>query len=152
MILLGKGKAWLDDASFEDLGRPVVRAEPARPLTARGLENLVAFTRLLGYVRHFHPSDEAAAADWDTFAIEGVSVAEGAKGAQLSVLRPEPRPSFNGRRYVTPQLVVDLSYSRCNDPASGRGYAHQVMVIAGGRTVRGCGGERQPQWDRKISA
>jgi C-terminal processing protease CtpA/Prc len=81
MILLGKGKAWLDDASFEDLGRPVVRAEPARPLTARGLENLVAFTRLLGYVRHFHPSDEAAAANWDTFAIEGVSVAEGAKDA-----------------------------------------------------------------------
>lgn len=35
--------------------------EPPRPLTARGLENLVAFTRLLGYVRHFHPGDQAAA-------------------------------------------------------------------------------------------
>jgi len=81
MILLGKGKAWLDDASFEDLGKSVVRAEPARPVTARGLENLVAFTRLLGYVRHFHPSDEAAAANWDTFAIEGVGIVEGAKDA-----------------------------------------------------------------------
>jgi C-terminal processing protease CtpA/Prc len=81
MILLGKGRAWLDDVSFEDLGKLVVRAEPARPLTARGLENLVAFTRLLGYVRHFHPSDEAAAADWDAFAIDGVSAVEGAKNA-----------------------------------------------------------------------
>ncbi len=59
----------------------VVRAEPPRPLTARGLENLVAFTRLLGYVRHFHPSDEAAAADWNTFAITGVNEVEDAKNA-----------------------------------------------------------------------
>ncbi|HEY6122184.1 MAG TPA: hypothetical protein VIV66_19660, partial [Pyrinomonadaceae bacterium] len=81
MILLGKGKAWLDDVSFEDLGKLVVRAEPARPLTDRGLENIVAFTRLLGYVRHFHPSDEAVATNWDSFAIEGVSIAEGAKDA-----------------------------------------------------------------------
>src|SRR6185295_10626140 len=67
MLLLGKGKAWLDDVSLEDLGRVVVRAEPPRPLTARGLENLVAFTRLLGYVRHLHPSDEGADADWNSF-------------------------------------------------------------------------------------
>jgi C-terminal processing protease CtpA/Prc len=82
MILLGKGKAWLDDASFEDLGKLVVRAEPPRPLTPRGLENVVAFTRLLGYVRHFHPSDEAATADWDSFAIENVSIAERASNAR----------------------------------------------------------------------
>ncbi len=81
MLLFAKGKAWLDDASLVDLGKLVVRAEPARPLTARGLENLVAFTRLLGYVRHFHPSDEAAAADWDAFAAEAVNVAEGAQNA-----------------------------------------------------------------------
>lgn len=81
MILLGKGKAWLDDVSFEDLGRPVVRAEAAHPLNARGLENLVAFTRLLGYVRHFHPSDESAAADWDAFAVDGVVAVEGTKNA-----------------------------------------------------------------------
>src|SRR5262249_6862845 len=59
----------------------VVRAEPPRPLTTRGLENLVAFTRLLGYVRHFHPSDEAAAADWNAFAIKAVDEVEDAKNA-----------------------------------------------------------------------
>jgi len=46
--------------------------EGPRPLTEGGLRNLVAFTRLLGYVRHFHPSDQAAAADWDRLALEGV--------------------------------------------------------------------------------
>src|SRR5436190_268163 len=33
--------------------------DPARPLTERDLANLTAFARLLGYVRHFHPSDQA---------------------------------------------------------------------------------------------
>ncbi len=35
------------------------------------IENLVAFTRLYGYVRYFHPSDEAASIDWDRFAAYG---------------------------------------------------------------------------------
>jgi C-terminal processing protease CtpA/Prc len=59
---------------------PLSAQEPARPLTERGLENLVAFTRLLGYVRHFHPSDQAAAADWDGLALAGVKAVEGAAG------------------------------------------------------------------------
>jgi C-terminal processing protease CtpA/Prc len=50
--------------------------EPARRLTPRGLENLEAFTRLLGYVRFFHPSDQAAAANWHQVAIAGVQEAE----------------------------------------------------------------------------
>ena len=50
--------------------------EPARPLDARGLDNLVAFTRLLGYVRFFHPSDQAAGADWEKLALAGVQAAE----------------------------------------------------------------------------
>ncbi|SNY59667.1 C-terminal processing protease CtpA/Prc, contains a PDZ domain [Arsukibacterium tuosuense] len=37
------------------------------------LENLRAFAKLYGYVRYFHPSDEAAAIDWERFAVYGVS-------------------------------------------------------------------------------
>jgi hypothetical protein len=33
---------------------------PPRPLTDQGLTNLTALTRLIGYVRFFHPSDQAA--------------------------------------------------------------------------------------------
>ncbi|UCE19818.1 MAG: hypothetical protein JSV84_05620 [Gemmatimonadota bacterium] len=39
-------------------------------LTERELDNLIAFTRLMGYVRFFHPSDEAAATNWDLFCVE----------------------------------------------------------------------------------
>jgi C-terminal processing protease CtpA/Prc len=80
MMLMGTGRAWLDDVSLTDLGKSAAM-EPARPLGKRGLENLTAFTRLLGYVRHFHPSDEAAAADWNLFALEGVRAIEGAGDA-----------------------------------------------------------------------
>jgi C-terminal processing protease CtpA/Prc len=42
----------------------------------------VAFTRLFGYVRYFHPSDEAASTDWDRFAIDGVRAVEAAATPQ----------------------------------------------------------------------
>jgi len=49
-----------------------------RPLEPRALEDLVAFTRLLGYVRYFHPSDEAARTDWNEFTVSGVRAVESA--------------------------------------------------------------------------
>lgn len=54
----------------------------AQPLTPRGLDNLVAFTRLLGYVRYFHPSDQAASADWNQLALAGVQAVEKAAGPE----------------------------------------------------------------------
>jgi C-terminal processing protease CtpA/Prc len=81
MLLIGQGKAWIDTASFEDLGKFIIRAEAPRPFNGRGLDNLIAFTRLLGYVRHFHPSDEAAATNWDAFSVQGVIEVESAKDA-----------------------------------------------------------------------
>ena len=36
------------------------------------VEQLVSFAKLYGYVKYFHPSDEAAELDWDAFAIYGV--------------------------------------------------------------------------------
>jgi hypothetical protein len=41
------------------------------PRTNPEVENLRAFARLYGYVRFFHPSDEAASIDWDGFAVYG---------------------------------------------------------------------------------
>jgi len=40
---------------------------------ARTVDNLRAFARLYGYVRFFHPSDEAAGVDWDAFAVYGAA-------------------------------------------------------------------------------
>jgi len=61
--------------------------------------------------------------------------------------RPDPRTTFNGRRYEAGRLTVDITYGRCNDAMSGHGYEHQVMVTADERTVRGCGGQRRTDWD-----
>jgi hypothetical protein len=75
----GPGKAWVDDVTLEAIGE--VREEPPeppRPLSPRGLVNVTAFTKLYGYVRFFHPSDQVAETDWETFAIEGARKVEGA--------------------------------------------------------------------------
>jgi len=71
--------AWFDAPRLVDLGANGEGNVPARPLDERGVVNLVAFGRLLGYVRHFHPSDEVAATDWDSFAIAGVDEVERAR-------------------------------------------------------------------------
>lgn len=55
---------------------------PPRPLTEQGLTNLTALTRLIGYVRFFHPSDQVAGlanADWDALAMAGIERVEGAR-------------------------------------------------------------------------
>ena len=68
--------------------------EPVRATSGRGNENLAAFARAYGYVRHFYPGDEAVAADWTAVAIAGVQRAEPATSpADLArrleaVLRP----------------------------------------------------------------
>ena len=80
LIVLGGATARLGDVSMAVSGEaPTVRSEAPRPIEGRGLENLVAFSRLVGYVRHFHPSDQVAAADWDRFAVAGVLAAEPAR-------------------------------------------------------------------------
>lgn len=43
------------------------------------IQNLRAFTKLYGYIRYFHPSDEAARIDWDTFAMYGAGKVKQAK-------------------------------------------------------------------------
>jgi len=40
------------------------------------LDNITAFTKVYGYVKYFHPSDEAAGIYWDKFAIYGASQIE----------------------------------------------------------------------------
>ena len=46
------------------------------------VQNLIAFARLYGHVKYFHPSDEAVAVDWDTFAIYGAGKVREAKNRE----------------------------------------------------------------------
>ena len=82
LMLLKRGKAWLDDVTLEVVADAAAQpADPPRKLDDRGLDNLVAFARLLGYVRYFHPSDAARDTDWPAFAVAGVRKVEGARDA-----------------------------------------------------------------------
>ncbi len=57
-------------------------AEPPQPLTERGLANLEALTRVVGYVRHYSPADEAAGVDWDRFVVDAIARIEPAATAE----------------------------------------------------------------------
>ncbi len=59
------------------LGAPV----PAQAPVDRKADNLTAYARLLAMIRFFHPSDEAAAADWNRVAVAGVAAVENAPDA-----------------------------------------------------------------------
>lgn len=50
--------------------------EPPRALSEQGLVNIIAFTRAMGYVRFFHPSDEALTVNWNEFAAGGIRAVE----------------------------------------------------------------------------
>jgi hypothetical protein len=47
----------------------------------RRVANLRAFAKLYGYLRYFHPSDEAAAIDWDRLAVHGAGLVKDAGDA-----------------------------------------------------------------------
>jgi C-terminal processing protease CtpA/Prc len=86
VILFGGGTAWVDDVSLDILGEiRKDKTEEPHPLTPLGLTNLTAFAKLYGYVRFFHPSDQAAKTDWEIFAIEGArKIEDAASTAELT--------------------------------------------------------------------
>jgi len=82
----GYGRTWVDDLQIREVGPTGAGNQPPRAMDQRATENLIAFGRLLGYVRHFHPSDEAGSIDWDLFAIAGVDEVEDARtSAELRI-------------------------------------------------------------------
>ncbi len=123
-----------------------------RPLVGRARENVVAFARLLGYVRFFHPSDQAVKADWDRVAVAALPEVERAPDAQalLSALRThfEPLapavalfPCGKGGVWQPPppppgpvRLVAAWTHAGLGLRAAGPFQAtRQVMVVPDGR-------------------
>ena len=127
IFVTGAGAAAIAEASLEVVGAvdesPI--GERSRPLSARQLENLTAFARVWGLVRYFHPSDQAAKADWDALAVAGIAVAEAARdaGELASVLEAFFRP-------VAPTLRVlpanRPAPPRATQPPAGTGARKQI--------------------------
>jgi hypothetical protein len=58
-------------ACFHPLAVQAIQ-EPQLAESVREIQNLRAFAKVYGYVKYFHPSDEASDTDWDKFAVLGV--------------------------------------------------------------------------------
>jgi heat shock protein HslJ len=101
---------------------PLTPAEPPVYFTARGNEP--------GWIVRF---------DSEKIAFEG-DYGE----TKISVAKPEGRPSFNGMRYLTEQLTVDVTHVTCTDVMSGQRYAETVAVLVNGKEYKGCGGRNLP--------
>jgi hypothetical protein len=54
-------------------GPPAAPVPAGQPTLEQKIAHLEAFVRLYGYVRYFHPSDEASELDWTGFAIHGAA-------------------------------------------------------------------------------
>jgi C-terminal processing protease CtpA/Prc len=74
----GPGAVFADTFSLEVVADQEAEAkgfrrhQPPAPATEAELENLYALGKLMGYLRFFHPSDEAASAPWDEITVAGV--------------------------------------------------------------------------------
>ena len=71
-----------------------MRAAETSAADDRAVENLAAFARVYGYVRFFHPSDQASEVDWDKVGVLGAAAVRGAadstalRAALLRVFQP----------------------------------------------------------------
>jgi C-terminal processing protease CtpA/Prc len=97
----------------------VAPASTLAPEVALQVENLRAFARVYGYVRYFHPSDEASAVDWAGLAVLAAGVVrdasdQGALQDALTRLFAPVAPTLRIYREGTP--APDLSRLT---PASG---------------------------------
>ncbi len=84
IMSFGGGTVYIDDVKISVMSDavPAQQPSPPAPLSDRGLANLRAASRLLAYVRFFHPSDEVVATKaWDAFVIELMAAAEPARDA-----------------------------------------------------------------------
>lgn len=72
-----------------------------------------------------------------------------ASGRVVTVARPRPIVGFNGERYVTRGMTVDITHVECSDGMSDRTFHDTVRLTVNGRTLKGCGGDvlsqRPPQ-------
>lgn len=76
--------AFIDDVTLETVGDAVGTQPPSAPgpLEGRALENVRAASKLLGYLRFFHPSDQVRGVkDWGRVAIATLEAAEPATDA-----------------------------------------------------------------------
>jgi len=75
------------------------------------IQNLRAFAKIYGYIKYFHPSDEASLIDWDAFAVYGVRKVKQAKN--IKELKAELEELFLP---IAPTIQIFFSGQEPEDP------------------------------------
>lgn len=76
LLVSGGATAWADGFSIRAAGPAGEGNEKPRSITDRGMLNLIALTRLSGYIRFFHPSTESLGINWDSLMLAAIAAAE----------------------------------------------------------------------------
>lgn len=85
MVVGGNGPAQIDQLRVEATEPKKPRFALPKELSERGLANLRATAKVMGYLRHYHPSDECAKVDWDGLTIDAVLACENAETPEALV-------------------------------------------------------------------
>jgi hypothetical protein len=151
MTVNGDGRAWIDAGSFAVLGPAGAGEAPPRPLDKRSLANLAALARLVGYVRYFHPSDQAAATDWGRFTAAAVALVDppppaigaiGATGATGAPDRPPaamdkaPQAAAPAAGDQAHQAAAPTATDKSQDPSRGPSQGQMAIGMAAPRAPR----------------
>lgn len=81
---------------------------------------------------------------WSVAIADGQMVYEDAERRRVVAPAPRHRTSFNGHRYESPRLTLDVTHANCSDGMSDNLYPDTVLVVVDGRELRGCGYEPRP--------
>ena len=104
------------------------------------IQNLRAFTKLYGYVKYFHPSDEASQIDWDKFAIYGTERVKNAQNSEelksileelflpiaptIQIYHSNEKP----RLFVVPEDTTDLKVVAWQHQGVGLGTSSNIYT------------------------
>lgn len=116
--------------------------------TPRQIDNMATFAKLYGYVRYFHPSDEAAATDWEGFAVYGAEQVENAATAED--LKRKLEELFLP---IAPSIRIDIAGQKVSfdkaeiTPQDTAGYD----IVTWQHLGIGFGGERSVYKSRRIN-
>ena len=93
------------------------------------LENIRTFAKLYGYVRYFHPSDEAIALDWEKFAIYGVDKVKNAQGSLdlISILNELFLPIAPDLKLSANSIIQEPPNTNANSTQNYRVWQHHGL-------------------------
>lgn len=109
----------------ESITHVKTEARVALSVEDQRLENLIAFTKLYGYVRYFHPSDEARTIYWNQFLYYGVEQVKNAKTQEE--LKQKLEELFSP---IAPLLVIHFDDETPIDPTTNVNGQQNVKLIA----------------------